>query len=252
MSPALTTFLFEVANFLILTVVLSWLLFRPVRSAIQKRRAQINEKETAADRKLKEAEQSRQEIEKRLGELDEELRRKRKTSQEQADQEAERILSEAREDVERQREALKRQLVTLEDARMDRISRIVADISGQAVRQLLQQAANSDLDRALLNEACQRLQSLTGDSLSPVIVESSRELSAEERESIQSACENRAEEIDYRQNEQMAFGLKISTSRGLIDISDSGIADFAKRSLTSELNSLAHTNHKPAQHAESR
>ena len=39
MSPTLTTFLFEAANFLVLAAVLGWLFFKPVRQALADHRA---------------------------------------------------------------------------------------------------------------------------------------------------------------------------------------------------------------------
>jgi F-type H+-transporting ATPase subunit b len=251
-SPALTTFLFEVANFLILAGVLSWLLFRPVRAAIEKRRTQIaQQKEQAAD-KLADAERSRKEIEQRKAELEEELRQKRKQAEQQASQKADSIIAQAREDAQQERDALKRQLATLEDARIERISRIVAAVAGQAVAQLLQEIAGADLDKALLHEACQRLQSFDGNSISPVVVESARELSEEERESIQSAVKGEGDEIEFRVSDDLKVGLRISTNHGLIDVSDSGLAEFAERELESRLKSLSPSNNHQAKHAESR
>jgi len=247
-SPSLTTFLFEVVNFLILAGVLSWLLFRPVRTAIEKRRSQIAQQEEQAAERLADAERSRKEIEQRKAELDQELRQKREQSKEQAKQEADNIVAQAREDAEHEREALKRQLATLEDARIERISRIVATVTGQAVGQLLQEIAGTDLDQALLREACQRLQSFDGNSISPVVVESARELSADERQSIQQAVKQGGEEIAFRVNDDLKVGLRISTNRGLIDVSDTGLAEYAERMLASQLKSLS--NNHQAKHAE--
>jgi len=249
-SDTLSNFLFQVVNFLILVGVLSWLLFRPVRAAIEKRRTQIAQQEEQAAEKLADAERSRKDIEQRKAGLDQELRQKREQAKEQAKQEADSIVAQARADAEHEREALKRQLATLEDARIERISRIVASVAGQAVGQLLQQIAGTDLEKALLQEACQRLQSFDGNSISPVVVESARELSAEERKAIQQAVKHDSEEISFRVNDDLKVGLRISTNRGLIDVSDSGLAEFAERMLASQLKSLS--NNHQAKHAETR
>ena len=42
MSPRAVTFAFETANFLILAGLLSWFFFRPVRGALERRRAAAN------------------------------------------------------------------------------------------------------------------------------------------------------------------------------------------------------------------
>ena len=46
MSPTLSTFLFELTNFLLLAGLLGWLLFKPVRNALQERQASENARST--------------------------------------------------------------------------------------------------------------------------------------------------------------------------------------------------------------
>ena len=81
-SPSLTTFLFEAANFLLLAAVLGWIFFRPVRAAIERRRAALEterrdgERARAdAERQLVEAEARRREVEASFAPLRAEARR---------------------------------------------------------------------------------------------------------------------------------------------------------------------------------
>lgn len=251
MSPTVTTFLFEVANFLILAGALTWLLFRPVRAAIEKRREHIAEAEQQSTEKLAEAERTRREIEQRLARLDEEIREKRDSAKQTATQEAEQIVSEARAAAQRERASLKRQLHNLEHARIENISKIVAATAGQAVGRLLHDVAETDLDGALVRQACHQLQTFDGNSLAPVIVESARELSAEERQAIENAAGPAGESVDYRITEELKMGLRISTNRGLIDLSDAGLAEYTERALASRLNAASQTNNRRASHADS-
>ena len=62
-SPTLTTFLFEAANFLVLAAVLGWLFFKPVRQALVDHREKFESDNRKATQKLAEAEKTRQEIE---------------------------------------------------------------------------------------------------------------------------------------------------------------------------------------------
>jgi len=250
-SPSVTTFLFEVVNFLILAGVLSWLLFRPVRNAIAQRRSEIAAQEDEAAKKLADAERSRTEIEQRLAGLDEELRQQREQSKRQADQQAEQIVQKARADAQRERDSLKRQLQTLEEDRIERVSEIVADVTGQAVGQLLQNVAGTDLQQALVRVACDRLRAFEGNSLAPVVVESARELSAEQRESIQAALEGNSEPIDFRVSGELHLGLRVTTNRGLIDVSDVGLTEYTQRALAAKFKTKSPSNSQPESHGES-
>ncbi len=235
MSPPLTTFLFEAANFLVLAGVLTWLLFRPVRSAIEKRRESIAREHQQAAEKLADADRMRAEIAERLNQLDEELRAQRETAKKEAGEEAERIVAETREAAERERAALKRQMAYLEHARVERLSNIIAATTGQAVGRLLQDIADSDLDEALLKEGRSRLASFNGKKIAPVIVESARKLTDEERINLQNALKEAGQTIEFRVAEELKVGLRISTNQGLIDLSGAGLAEFAERSLSAQL-----------------
>lgn len=235
MSPTLTTFLFEMANFLILALVLGWLFFRPVRAAIEKRRASIAQEHQQAADKLAEADRLRAEIDERLAKLDGELAEKREAARQEMTEEAERIIAEAREAAERQRAALERQLTYLEDARIERLSKIVAAAAGQAVGRLLEDVAGADLDGALVHEGCRRLQTFDGNSIGPVVVESARELSAEQRTALKNSVGPAGPSMEFRRADELKVGLRISTNRGLIDLSDAGLAEYTQRILRARL-----------------
>jgi F-type H+-transporting ATPase subunit b len=249
LSPALTTFLFEVANFLILAGVLAWLLFRPVRAALEKRRQTIADEQQQAADKLAEAERARAEVGQRLAELDDELQRERDSSREQATQEADRILAEARESAERERAALKRQLTYLEHARIERLAQVVAQTAGQTVGRLLRDISATDLDGALLQAACRELAAFDGNSIAPVVVESAKELSAEQQAALKSSIGAAEDAIEFRQADDLKAGLRISTNRGLIDLSDAGLAEFAERALATQLQTEALSNNHSETHA---
>jgi F0F1-type ATP synthase membrane subunit b/b' len=61
-SPTLTTFLFEAANFLVLVALLSWLFFKPVRQALADHRARLEGLSQEATQQLAAVEQTRAEV----------------------------------------------------------------------------------------------------------------------------------------------------------------------------------------------
>jgi len=98
MSFNLTTFIFELINFVVLLVVLQRFLYRPLRRGIEARRVRLEGKETEATRLQEEA----RELLKAHGAQEAELRQLRdhivQEATEEADVERGRILAQARED----------------------------------------------------------------------------------------------------------------------------------------------------------
>ncbi|MCA9068171.1 MAG: ATP synthase F0 subunit B [Planctomycetaceae bacterium] len=244
MSPWLTTFLFEVANFLVLASALTWLLFRPVRNAIEQRRESIADEQKQAADKLTEADRIKNEIKQRFTELDQEIQQKRETARQEATKEAEQIVADARSAADRERAALQRQITYLEHSRIERLSQIIAATTGQTVGRLLEDLGNSDLRVLLVQEGCQRLQALSEDLTVPVVVESAWDLSDAEKSSLQEAIGPSGQPIEFHTVQQLKAGLRISTNRGLIDLSEAGLANFAERALTAQL------NHETQQHGD--
>lgn len=248
MSPWLTTFLFEAANFLILAAALTWLLFRPVRNAIEKRRESIAQEQQQADEKRAEAERVHSEIEQRFAKLDQELHNQREAARKEAAHEAEQIVSEARNAADRERAALKRQITYLEHSRIERLSQIIAATAGQAVERLLKDLADTDLETLLLQEGCQRLKSLRDDLTAPIVVESAQDLSEAEKSALKEVIESSGQSIEFHTTDEWKIGLRISTNRGLIDLSEAGLAKFAERALAAQLKNES-PQHDEVKHA---
>lgn len=235
-SPALTTFLIETANFLVLAAVLGWLLFRPVRASIARRQAALAQQAADAAAKLAEAERQRAEIERRLTALEAELEQRRAAAAAAADEEAKRIVAAAREAAAREVEGAKRRLAGLEQAGSEQLARAVADSAGAIVDRLLRSLDQQELNRALVAAACRQLRTFNGNSLAPVRVESAQPLDPAARTELAAALGQAADSAAFLVDETLGSGLRIATSRGLVDVSASGMAAFAARSLADRLN----------------
>lgn len=94
----LTTFAFEVLNFLVLAWLLSRLVYKPLRRGIEARRAAMEEQESKVRTELEEAKTRRADVEKRSVALDEMEAKAVREASERAAEERARILEEARED----------------------------------------------------------------------------------------------------------------------------------------------------------
>ncbi len=180
MPPALTTFLFEAANFLVLAAVLGWLFFKPVRKVLAERRAQFEAESDQAARKLAEAEKTQLEIESDRANLQAELNDLRKRELETARAQAEQILADARAAAERNIEMSRRQAAQMSDAKQQALAEASATAAAETVGHLLQQIGGPDLQAALISSACQQLHSLPPGEIAPVKVESSQPLTPDQ------------------------------------------------------------------------
>jgi F0F1-type ATP synthase membrane subunit b/b' len=235
-SPTITTFLFEAANFLVLAGVLGWLFFSPVRKAIAERADRIIQEQAEADKKLAEAEHAKQEIDEAKSNLQKELNRLRSQELESARTQAQEILEGARTQALRELELTRRQAESLSETQWNRLSRAVAFASAEAVGQLLDQLRGPDLEASLMQSACQRLDELPKEELTPVQIESARPLSDAEKSALNEALGAAASSTTYRVVADLGTGVRVLTGRGLIDASSQGLVSFARQSLIKEMN----------------
>jgi F0F1-type ATP synthase membrane subunit b/b' len=234
-SPTMTTFLFEAANFLVLAGVLAWLFFLPVRESLERRRAAQKQQADDAARKLAAAEQMRSEIEQKFSDLDRELDQRRDEARLAAEQQAAQLLQESRESVRREAEAARRQLTHLGRSQREHLARVIAETAGAAVERLLRQLDQPDLDHALTAAACREISSFDGNSLAPARIESAHPLEEADRDALLAALGAAADTAEFHVVEDLGTGLRVSTNRGLVDVSSAGLCVFAQHQLERQL-----------------
>lgn len=235
MSPTVTTFLFEAANFLVLAAVLGWLFFQPVRDAILRRSAALQQQSDDASKHLAEAQRLESEMELKLSDLETELDRRREQVKVAAEQQAELIVGNARETVRREMEISERHVDHLEQSKRANLARVIAETAGAAVNHLLRQLDQPDLDHALVAAACHEIQLLDGNSLSPVRIETARPMDQSDRDALKEALGDAAESAEFHVVDDLGIGLRITTNHGLVDVSAKGLSLFAEHQLSSRL-----------------
>lgn len=238
MSPTLITFLFEAANFLVLAAVLGWLFFQPVRQALADYRAKLDALSQEATQKLAAAEQTCTEVEAQQHALQEELTKLRNQTIEAARQEADTIVAQAHDQAGRLIDVAQQHLTRSDEAQTATLSRAVAAAAGTIVARLLTQLNGSDLDTALLHAACKQVRELALDA-SPVTVESAEPMSAQNSVTLDKALGPAAPTATRRVASELGGGVRITTRRGVVDASVLGLAAFAQRALTRELENRA-------------
>lgn len=230
MSPAVSNFLFEAANFLLLALGLGWVLFKPVRRALDAERAQRqkeidegNAQRAEAETLVEQARVARRDVERDLDERREQVIAAAK-------KEAAALLDEARAARQAEKAALEQELEARRSAEVVEVAETVGRVAADAVRELLAALPGPDLDRALLREACNRLQSLPAEARRSAVVESARALDGESKGALQAVLGASFEE---RVVASLGAGVRVTTSSGQVDTTALAIARRAARALAS-------------------
>ena len=149
-----TTFVFELVNFGLLLWILQRVLYRPLRSGIDRRRAELAHERERAVAEQSAAQALRAEAEARLAEIEKVRETIVADAREQAAKEEARILEQARQDAAAERERLQR---TLERERGEALAWLreatvdnATEIAGRLLKDMLPEAADAVLIQALV------------------------------------------------------------------------------------------------------
>jgi F-type H+-transporting ATPase subunit b len=235
-SPRWSTFLFEAANFLLLAALLGWAFFRPVRAAIEQRRARLESEEREAQEKLEQAQRALAEAAEKRSELEGSLAALRERVRQEADRDRQRLLDAAREQAQRERESLKGELAAIRRGQRKRVAADSAAAAREIVVRLLERIDGPDLERALRDAAGQELAALAAAGpVAPVIVESAASMDAGEAAAVVGVAGVAGSDVSARVVPELGAGIRILTARGVIDASAAGLAAHAERALTARL-----------------
>ena len=233
MSPVLTTFVFEIVNFLLLVSLVSWLFFRPVRAALQARQDAEKRRREELDARHADFDQQRRELEERRRTFDVDTARMREALLATTSQEAAAIRAQASEAAQRERESVERTMAQLEQAQIEHLSSAVAVVARDTVVHLLTALDGSDLETSLVTAAARRVTTFDSNGLGIVLVESAHALDDRHRNVFLAALNGQS--VDFRVVPDLGEGVRVVTARGLIDASTRGIARQAEQALKDAL-----------------
>jgi F-type H+-transporting ATPase subunit b len=227
-SPAFANFLFEAANFLLLAAALGWLLFKPVRSALDQER----------DRHVKEeAEQKR--LRSEAGALSREARAAREAAERETTERRSRLLAAAQEEAAQIVEAARRaqaaeqatfrqELTTSRNAEALALAEEVGRIAAGSVTRLLEALQGPSLDLALVRAACVELQAIPEAARGAATVESAHPLDAEARGLLEQALGGGFSE---RTVAGLLAGVRVTTAAGQVDATALSLARHAAQAV---------------------
>jgi F0F1-type ATP synthase membrane subunit b/b' len=230
-SPVLTTFLFELINFLLLAALLGWLLFKPVRAAVESRRNQERQRDEELTKRQADVEKAEAEVRDARTAFEADMAQARSARLEAAERDAAAIVRRARDAADAETTRLTGLAERLEDAQLQRLAVAVAAASQDSVRRLLAALEGPDLQSGLVGAAGHALAELDGASLGDVRVESSVALAAPDRIALTNALGSRATSTAFAVVPSLGAGVRITTSRGVIDTTAAGAAAEAERQL---------------------
>lgn len=219
-----TTFLLEIANFLILVWILKRFLYRPVKDVLEQRRRRVEETTARAERLHAEAQAMRAQYETRLGDWEAERQRAREKLQEEFREERARQMASLQSELEREREKSR----ILEQRRCEEAARKMEqramDLGSRFAGTLLGQAATPELEARLLELLLEQLPRMPEDRREqldavfaeenvPVHVFSAFPLSAEQRRVLQEALSTVVDQpvqCSYEEQPALLAGLRIT------------------------------------------
>jgi F0F1-type ATP synthase membrane subunit b/b' len=220
-SPALANFLFEAVNFLLLAAALGWILFKPVRGALEREQQRQATHDDEQARLREEAESLRDEARTVRANAEHEAAARRDELLAAATREADRIVAMARRDAANEKRALETELANRQAGEAAALTDTLARITADSVRRLLASLAGPDLDAALVRAACAEIEQLPSASRSGALVESARPLGTTSRESLEHVLGGAFEQ---RVVGELGAGVRITTTAGQIDATAASVA----------------------------
>jgi F-type H+-transporting ATPase subunit b len=157
MGFSVTTFLFEIANFLVLVWLLQRLLYRPIKRSIEERRKAAEARSAALSAKEAELSRRQTEVDHGAAALDALRERIVAEAMEQGEQERARLLEQARQDVAAELSRVHRLLETERDAAQAWVRDVAVDRGTELAGRILVELAPEAADRAFFERLLKAL-----------------------------------------------------------------------------------------------
>lgn len=255
--PDVWTVIFEILNFLAVTALLYWLLFKPSMKSIKERAEQKREMMNEIEEKREEVAALRSEWEKRVAGAEEKADELLAEAQEEAEQERQAILEEAQEEAERvlvesHADAARVRQRAIEDFHDDLVDAVL-NISAVVIRQM----APEEMHRSMVEDLTDRIWEMgrsemprvesfrrsLGDRAPTAYVTTAQPLSSELRGSLArtlAALADRNVDLDIEVDPELAAGLRLRLGDIVIENSILGqLEDLEDRVSTSLRDQLA-------------
>ena len=143
--------LLHLFNFAILSGGLYFLLYKPVKDFMDKRKNYYEEMDKNANDRLAEAESVKAEYDEKLADAEKEIARMKKESMAKASEDADRQLADARKEAEKYMKKAREDMEREHDRMLEESKKEVADLALEATKKLLEQTAKAPYESFLTN-----------------------------------------------------------------------------------------------------
>ncbi len=155
----LTTFIYEVINFLVLIFLLQRLIYRPLRKSIDARRAEIEARDKKATEQVEEAHAMQREVEARKKAIEDERLEAIRAATEEGAEERARLLEQARDDAAAERGRAQRLIEAEREAAVAWAKDVAVEQSVELAGRLLMELAPKAIERALVDLLIREIES---------------------------------------------------------------------------------------------
>jgi F-type H+-transporting ATPase subunit b len=183
------TFLFQVVNFLVLVAILRWLLYRPLREAIDRRREANARAQADAEAARREAAALQATLDQQLADLDRKRAEVIREARERAGVERQALVADAEAAIRRRREEVEQELARERDEALRSLRAELVHSAVEMAGRLLSEASDSTLQRQLTGRLVDELRRIPDeerrqlrgewDDGEAAIVETAREINGE-------------------------------------------------------------------------
>ncbi|MEZ5966022.1 MAG: hypothetical protein R3F56_19455 [Planctomycetota bacterium] len=236
MSPTLANFLFETANFLLLAAALAWLLFAPIRRALDQESASQRQRREAAEHLKEEADAALKAARAAQDAAAQAAEEQRTNALAAARQEATEVVEAARRAADQQRQTMVEEQRQARRVTADAVAEEVGRIAAASVQRLLAELHGPSLDAALVRTACTRLTALPRRAAGPIVVESARPLDGDTRQALATAL---GATFDLRVVAALGAGVRVTTPAGQVDATAAAVARQAQQALRAVVDASA-------------
>ncbi|MFQ6069000.1 MAG: hypothetical protein ACE5LC_00585 [Candidatus Aminicenantales bacterium] len=144
-------------NFLILFGGLSYLLYKPVRSYLEKRTAELERQQQEAEDERKEAEKMLEELKKRLETIGQEVEKIKKEAEVEAEEERKKIMNQAKKEAERIKTLAQSQVETYLASGIRELKLYTAQIAVEMAQRRIKMRITPQAHSRLIDECIEKL-----------------------------------------------------------------------------------------------
>ncbi|MFW5747674.1 MAG: hypothetical protein ACOCX6_02635, partial [bacterium] len=216
----LFTFVATIVNFLILVALLRIFLYKRVVKAVEDRRAKIENRWNEAETAREDAERSRQEYRAKTEELEEEEHRLKEEARRKAADKEEELVNRAKREVEERKREWLGSLEREKERTLRRFRKMAAEDLMTALRRILADLADVDLERAVVDRFMEKLDGEASADLEEaerIVVRTGLTMPKEIRNDLLSGIEEKTgvdldlegKEIFFETDEDLVLGIEI-------------------------------------------